>query len=204
MFSKNMNEPPEPGPAPPLTESQRRILLDVARQSIRHGLEHDRPLPVNPADYDERLGTPGASFVTLHLGNELRGCIGSLEAHRPLITDVACNAYAAAFQDPRFPPLTAAELAGLKIHISVLNPPEPMECKSEEDLLQQLRPGIDGLILEERGIHRGTFLPSVWRSLPDPRQFLRQLKLKAGLAPDYWSDTLRVSRYTTESFGDEN
>jgi len=176
--------------------------LDIARRSIAHGLEQRTPLPVDPAAYDERLRAPGASFVTLHLGDELRGCIGSLEARRPLVSDVACNAYAAAFQDPRFPPLSRDELPALRIHISVLSEATPLHFISENDLLRQLRPGVDGLILEEGESHRSTFLPSVWSSLPDPRQFLQQLKLKAGLPPDYWSDSLRVLRYTTESFGE--
>ncbi len=201
MSSQNMNRPPDTAGAT-LSRRQREILLDIARRSIVHGLERHGPLAVDPDDYDARLRAPGASFVTLHLGKELRGCIGSLEAHRPLVSDVASNAYAAAFQDPRFPPLTAGELPALRIHISVLSAATPLRFTSEADLLRQLRPAVDGLILEEGEIHRGTFLPSVWSSLPDPRQFLRQLKLKAGLPPDYWSDTLRVSRYTTESFGE--
>ncbi len=201
MSSKNMNKPPEHDAAT-LTAAQRRTLLDIARRSIVHGLEHHAPLTVEPADYEGPLREPRASFVTLHLGEALRGCIGSLEARRPLVCDVAHNAFAAAFQDPRFPPLSAAELQALRIHISVLSAPQPLHFTSQEDLLRQLRPGIDGLILEEGEVYRGTFLPSVWASLPEPRQFLAQLKLKAGLPPDYWSDTLRVWRYTTESFGD--
>ncbi|MFQ5487610.1 MAG: AmmeMemoRadiSam system protein A [Gammaproteobacteria bacterium] len=196
-----MNKPPETESAT-LSRQQRETLLDIARRSIVHGLEWHSPLAVDPADYDARLRAPGASFVTLYLGNELRGCIGSLEARRPLVSDVASNACAAAFQDPRFLPLTAGELPALHIHISVLSEATPLHFSSEEDLLRQLRPGVDGLILEEAEIHRGTFLPSVWSSLPDPRRFLQQLKLKAGLPADYWSDTLRVLRYTTESFGE--
>jgi AmmeMemoRadiSam system protein A len=130
---------------------------------------------------------------------ELRGCIGSLEAYRPLVEDVAHNAYAAAFSDPRFTPLSETELIDVEFHISVLTPAAPMHFESEADLLSQLRPGIDGLVLEDAG-HRGTFLPSVWESLPDAAQFLQHLKMKAGLPADYWSDNLKVSRYTSESF----
>ena len=180
--------------------SDRQILLEVARESIRHGLEHGRPLHVNVAEYPETLQQPGASFVTLNIGGELRGCIGSLEAIRPLVEDVADNAYAAAFRDPRFPPLSEAEYPRLEYHISILGPSEPMQFESEEDLIRQLRPGVDGLVLSDRG-RRGTFLPSVWQSLPEPRDFLRHLKQKAGLPPDYWSDTLQVARYTVEEFG---
>ncbi|MDZ7804204.1 AmmeMemoRadiSam system protein A [Thiohalophilus sp.] len=179
---------------------QRQQLLAIARQSIQHGLQHGRPLSVNPQDYDEPLQQPGASFVTLNLHGQLRGCIGSLEAHRPLVVDVAQNAYAAAFRDPRFPPLSDSEFPQLEYHISLLNPAEPMQFTSESDLIAQLRPHVDGLILEDRG-HRGTFLPAVWDSLPEPEQFWQHLKLKAGLPANYWSDSLKVSRYTVEEFG---
>ena len=184
-----------------LADEHRRILLDVAVQSIRHGLAHGGPLPVRAEDFPEPLRALRATFVTLEREGELRGCIGMLEATRPLVQDVAANACAAAFSDPRFPPLRAAELPGLDVHISVLSPPEPLEFESETALVQQLRPGVDGLILDERG-HRGTFRPSVWDSLASPWAFLEHLKLKAGLAPGYWSPTLRAWRYTTESFGD--
>jgi AmmeMemoRadiSam system protein A len=113
---------------------------------------------------------------------------------------VAQNAYAAAFSDPRFPPLREGEFEELDIHISILSPAEAMHFTSEADLLQQLRPGEDGLVMEE-GFRRGTFLPSVWEQLPTPELFLRHLKQKAGLPADYWSSTLEVSRYTTHSFG---
>jgi len=180
-----------------IDDNQRRQLLSIARQSIQHGLQHGRPLTISLDDYGEPLQHPAASFVTLMLNRQLRGCIGSLEAHRPLVIDVAENAFAAAFRDPRFAPLTAAEFPDLEYHISLLNPAEPMQFRDEADLLKQLRPQVDGLILEDQG-HRGTFLPSVWESLPRPEQFLQQLKLKAGLPADYWSDTLKVSRYTVE------
>lgn len=184
----------------PFPEEQREILLDTAWQSIRHGLPHGTALKVRPEQFAPPLCDPGASFVTLHSGGQLRGCIGSLEAFRPLVSDVAENACAAAFRDPRFVAVTQGELADLTLHISVLSAPQALTFASEQDLLQQIRPGIDGLILEENS-RRGTFLPTVWESLPDPRQFLQNLKLKAGLPPHYWSDTIRVWRYTTECFG---
>ncbi|HKJ77676.1 MAG TPA: AmmeMemoRadiSam system protein A [Gammaproteobacteria bacterium] len=182
-----------------LDEPDRNILLSVAEDSIRHGLEQGRPLPVTAADYPEALRPQRATFVTLERSGELRGCIGSLEAVRPLVEDVAHNAFAAAFSDPRFPPLATSERADLEVSISVLSPPEPMAFESEADLVRQLRPGVDGLILEEKG-RRGTFLPAVWSSLPQPHRFFEQLKLKAGLPPDYWSPTVQAARYTTESF----
>ena len=191
------------GPTPStdtLTEDERDRLLAIAQESVRHGLLQGSPLPVHPAEYPIPLKALRASFVTLHLGGQLRGCMGHLEALQPLVVDVAENAYAAAFRDPRFSPVRATELDGLEYQVSVLSPATPLRFASEADLLGQLRPGVDGLILRE-GARRGTFLPSVWTSLPEPAQFLTQLKLKAGLAPNHWSDTLQVSRYTTESFG---
>jgi uncharacterized protein len=176
------------------------MLLGVAAGSIEHGLNQGSPLEPDPHDYPVALQAERASFVTLHIAGALRGCIGVLDAVRPLVLDVAHNAFAAAFQDPRFPPLTRAELPHLEIHISILTPPQPMRFSSEADLLGQIRPGIDGLILEDRG-RRGTFLPSVWEQLPDPAEFLEHLRHKAGLPWGHWSDTLAVSRYTAESFG---
>lgn len=189
------------GAAQTLGPAERRALLDLARASIRHGLAEHRPLAIEPLDYPPALREPRAVFVTLNREGQLRGCIGHLQACQPLAQDVAENAYAAAFRDPRFPPLGADELADLEVHISVLSPPEPLAVASQAELLARVRPGVDGLILEDDG-HRGTFLPAVWESLPRPADFLRHLKVKAGLPPDYWSDALRVSRYTAEAFGD--
>jgi AmmeMemoRadiSam system protein A len=180
------------------TDSQQQQLLNTARESIQEGLERARPLAVE-ADPDTPFATPGACFITLKIDGQLRGCIGSLEAYRPLIIDVAENAYAAAFQDPRFAPLTQPELARLNLSLSILSPAESMAFDSQEDLLRQLRPGIDGLILQA-GAQRGTFLPSVWESLQQANRFLDHLKLKAGLPEDYWSDSVQVWRYTTDSF----
>ncbi len=184
-----------------LNEQQRDILLKTARASIRTGLSKGHPLAVNPADFEEALQAERATFVTLNERGELRGCIGHLEAIQPLIKDVADNAFSAAFQDSRFPPVSDQEFDQLEIHISVLSPPQPLSFLSEEDLLRQIRPGVDGLILED-GYYRGTFLPSVWEQLPRKEEFLAHLKLKAGLPANYWSDSLRVSRYTTESFSE--
>jgi uncharacterized protein len=176
---------------------QRQTLLELAHYSIAQGLATKKALVINHSDYDPELQLERACFVTLHLNGQLRGCIGSLQARRSLVDDVAENAFAAAFRDPRFNPLQPSELASLNISISVLTAAEPMSFNSEEDLIQQLKPDIDGLILQD-GNRRGTFLPSVWEQLPTPREFLQHLKHKAGLPADYWSDTLQVSRYTTE------
>ena len=180
-----------------MNRKNRKLLLKTARDAIKHGLNKGCPLAVNLEDYPKELSKTGASFVTLEKNGHLRGCIGMLEATRPLIEDIAENAYSAAFRDPRFPPIDENELEQLDIHLSILSPSEPILFVSEEDLISQIRPGIDGLIIQE-GARRGTFLPSVWESLSKPEQFLNHLKQKAGLPADYWSDTLRVYRYTTE------
>jgi len=182
-----------------LTDAQKSELLALARASIAHGLKTGSPSSIELNAYPTELTEQRASFVTLERKGQLRGCIGMLEAIRPLVQDISENAFSAAFRDPRFPPLTAGELADLDIHISILTAAEPMHFDSEADLVRQLQPHVDGLILQE-GHRRGTFLPSVWEQLPEPEQFLRHLKQKAGLAGDYWSDSLKVYRYSTEMF----
>jgi AmmeMemoRadiSam system protein B/AmmeMemoRadiSam system protein A len=182
-----------------LTEDVRAVLLTIAEDSVGHGLDHGKALSVAATDYAPPLSRAGASFITLSHGKRLRGCIGSLAAQRPLITDVALNAYASAFSDPRFAKLGRDELQGLDLGISVLSDPAPIEVQSEDELLAGLRPGIDGLILRD-GSHRATFLPQVWDQLGEPKTFLSHLKRKAKLAEDHWSDSMRFWRYTTESF----
>ncbi len=191
-----------PTPGQMLNPRQRQTLLTMARRAIAHGIYQGQPLWVDPADYEAELSAKRATFVTIQENGDLRGCIGHLEAMQPLVRDVAENAFAAAFRDPRFPPLSARELGLLHIEISVLTPPVPLVFSSEEELLTLIKPGHDGLILEA-GHARGTFLPAVWESLPNPVDFLRQLKRKAGLPPDYWSDRVRLRRYQTESFGED-
>ena len=185
------------------SNSETSALLAVALESIKSGLEYGRPVQLDIGEFPADLTAPRASFVTLNQGEALRGCIGSLEAHTSLVQSVADNAYAAAFRDPRFPGLSASELGELSIQVSVLSPLVPVMVASEEELLTKMVPGEAGWVLQEER-HRGTFLPSVWSSLAEPADFLKQLKVKAGLAPDYWSSTLQFWRYTTESFGDES
>ncbi len=180
-----------------LPEADKKLLHNLAFTSIRHGLDTGHPLKLNLTDFPKELKVHRASFVTLERQGQLRGCIGMLEAERPLVEDIVQNAYAAAFRDPRFLPLSKNEIHDLDLHISILSPAEAMQFNSESDLLAQLRPGIDGLILQE-GHRRGTFLPSVWEQLPDPAQFLQQLRQKAGLPADYWSNTIKIARYSTE------
>lgn len=181
-----------------LDAAARARLIAAARAAIGDGVAGREPLPPRLDDHPPVLRAPGATFVTLDHGGTLRGCVGTLEACRPLVVDAAWNAYAAAFRDPRFPALTCAELERIDVCVSILSPPEPLRFRSEEELLEQLRPGVDGLILSE-GERQGTFLPAVWTSVTDRRAFLLHLKLKAGLPADYWSDTIKVSRYTTFS-----
>jgi len=189
--------------ASPLGPMQRATLMAVARGSIEHGLAHGRPLQVTPSEYHRDLKAVRASFVTLQKRGQLRGCIGHLEAVQPVVVDVAENAFAAAFRDPRFNPLTAAEWQDIDVHLSLLTPPEAMRFTDEADLVGQIRAGEDGLILQD-GPNRGTFLPSVWESLPDPVDFLVHLKHKAGLAANHWSDSVEIYRYHTESFGESD
>lgn len=179
-----------------LSSREQQDLLKLAADSIEVGLKGGQ-LEVDLDAYSKTLRDPGASFVTVHVRDELHGCIGSLEIRRALAIDVVKNARAAAFDDPRFDALTQQESENLYIHISVLSSPETIECASEDDVVRQLRPGIDGVILED-GVSRATYLPSVWEMLPDPQQFVQQLKRKAGLSLDHWSETMKLQRYTTE------
>jgi AmmeMemoRadiSam system protein A len=167
------------------------ILLAIARGAIARSLGAPAP------EYDDGpwLTEPGASFVTLMRRGELRGCIGSLMAERPLRQDIESNALAAAFRDPRFPPVALPEYADIAVEVSVLSALEPIAVENEAQLLTLLRPGIDGVLLEY-GSRRSTFLPQVWEQLPEPRAFLAHLKQKAGLHMDFWAEDIRLSRYT--------
>lgn len=180
-----------------LLERHGATLLHVAAASIENGLPTGKPLPVTLDDYPPDLREKGAAFVTLKHGQKLRGCIGTFIAHRPLVADVAENAFSAAFRDPRFKPVARDEIAGLTLSISVLSAHQPMRFESEADLLSQLRPRRDGLIIED-GNRRGLFLPIVWEQLPEPALFLEHLKRKAGLARDHWSPAFRASRFVAE------
>ncbi len=183
---------------PELTPEQQQTLLRLARQSIEQALRGQPPRL--PADLDPRLLEPGAVFVTLTLAGALRGCIGSLVAHRPLAEDVQQNALAAAFDDPRFSPLTADELPHVHIEISLLTPYRPLAYRDADELLRLLRPGIDGVLLES-GWHRATFLPQVWEHFSDPQEFLAHLCLKAGLPANAWRwPQTRIYVYQVEKF----
>ncbi len=185
-----------------LLDTHGATLLRVAATSIKHGLDFERPVGVDMGDYPEALRDEGASFVTLKRDDRLRGCIGSPSAYRPLIVDVAENGFAAAFKDSRFAKLSRDELTGLAVSISVLSPTSPMTFGTEFELLAQLRPNIDGLIIQA-GDRRALFLPQVWESLPRPGQFLEKLKIKAGLDGDFWSGDIKAWRFVAESVSSE-
>lgn len=171
-------------------------LLDIARGAIQQTL-----FGVEPRSFDAAwLKQPGASFVTLHKSGELRGCIGSLQAVRPLAHDVAQNALAAAFRDPRFPALTGAEWPQCEVEVSLLCAARPLRFSDEADLLDQIKAGEDGLILEAEG-RKATFLPQVWQSVPDKRAFLHELIRKAGLPKETRLTNCTISRYRVMKFG---
>lgn len=181
-----------------LLDRHGETLLRIAAASIEHGLRNGQPLPVAVDEHPEELRSPAACFVTLNAAGKLRGCVGSAEAHRALVEDVAENGFAAAFLDSRFPKLAADERFSLRISISVLSRPEPMSFADEDDLLRQLRPGSDGLIIKAQG-RRALFLPQVWAAVGEPREFLAHLKEKAGLARDHWPTDVSGWRFTAES-----
>ena len=173
-----------------LDPAQGRVLTAIARASIADALG----CASAPAPDAAWLHESGACFVTLTQAGELRGCIGTIDPHRPLGEDVRANARAAALRDPRFAPLTAQELDQTRIEVSVLTPREELAFTSQADALRQLRPGTDGIVLEF-GAHRGTFLPQVWDQLPTPDQFMAALLRKAGLPQGFWAPGVRLFRY---------
>ena len=171
------------------------VLLPIARATIARTLGAE----VAAREDASWLAELGATFVTLKKNGALRGCIGSLEARRPLLLDVKANALAAAFRDPRFPPVTHEELEALRIEVSLLSPMSPIDFESEDDAAARLRPFEDGVVLAY-GLARGTFLPQVWEDLPDPANFLRELKRKAGLPLSFWAEGVQLYRYTVSKW----
>jgi AmmeMemoRadiSam system protein A len=186
-----------------LSEDEGLYLLQLARHTIEAALDSGTLPPPSPPSI-ERLQAPGASFVTLTLhGGALRGCIGSLVARRPLVEDIRANALAAAFEDPRFSPLTREELPYIAVEISVLTEPEPLTYRDPQDLIAQLRPHVDGVVIQQ-GWRRATFLPQVWEQLPIPDEFLSHLCYKAGLPAAAWQKgDLAVSVYQVRIFEEE-
>jgi AmmeMemoRadiSam system protein A len=178
------------------TEENGRRLVEFARQTIVHAL--GGPSAVRPAGaWFER---PAATFVTLTRSGALHGCIGSIVPRRTMLDDVEHNALAAAFSDPRSPPYRAEHLPEMGVEVTLLGPLEKMEFTDEADAIRQMVPHVDGLVLRFSGF-RGTFLPQVWDSLEDPAHFLDELKVKAGLRPDFWAPGVEISRFRVQKWG---
>ena len=176
-----------------------QTLLQIARAAISSVLKQ----PLQAPEDAPWLQQPGACFVTLTQRGQLRGCIGSLEARRSLLVDIKANAVAAALHDPRFSPLTLAELAGTEVEVSLLSPMQPVFFSDEADALSQLRPGVDGVVFGFES-HRSTFLPQVWEQLPVATEFMAHLKRKAGLPPNFWDPCVRLHRYTVDKWKESN
>ena len=184
-----------------LTLEEQTILLRLAREALEHGVRGKEPPPLEQETLSENLRAIGSSFITLTVGGQLRGCIGSLEPHQSLAEDVREHTIAAALRDPRFAPVTEQELSGIEIEISRLTRPIPLEYKDADDLLSRLCPHVDGVVICE-GLHRrATFLPQVWEKLPNPVDFLDNLCYKMGAEPDLWRKKhLEILTYRVEEF----
>jgi AmmeMemoRadiSam system protein A len=183
-----------------IPENPGKILLPIARAAISKALNQ---LHVTVAKDAPWLQEQGATFVTLTQHETLRGCIGTLEAYRPLLLDVEANAVAAALRDPRFAPLTLAELANTQIEVSLLSTMQPLRFSDQLDALAKLRPGVDGVAFEFGG-HRSTFLPQVWETLPEAATFMAYLKQKAGLHAEFWDEKVKLYRYTVSKWTEKN
>ena len=177
-----------------LDQQERLILVGLARQALEHAVRHRKIMSIGSEFEHNRLNQPAACFVTLHIEDRLRGCVGTVEAYRPLFDDIAENAFNAARLDPRFNPVTKSELQHIRVSLSLLTAPEVLTINDEDELRQQIVPGRDGLILKA-GMRRGLFLPAVWEQIPDVADFLQHLKRKAGLKVNFWSRDIEISRF---------
>lgn len=183
-----------------LTLEEKQTLLRLARDAMERGVKGEKLSPLDRSVLPPHLREPGASFITLTVHGELRGCIGALEAHQPLAEDVREHAIASALEDPRFPPVREEELNSIQIEVSRLTRPTPLEYRDAQDLLSKLHPHVDGVILRY-GFHRATFLPQVWEKIPDSARFLDNLCYKMGVNSDLWrSKHLDVLTYQVEEF----
>ena len=185
-----------------LNENEKKTLLSLARVSIINAVNKESPMQVDVIKYSRLLQENGASFVTLTKGGQLRGCIGTLDAYRPLVQDVCEHAAAAALSDYRFPPVTRQEVSNIAIEISRLTSPEEISYDEPEDILKVVRPGSDGVLIHSN-FGRATFLPQVWGKLPKPEQFFTHLCQKMGAPGDLWRhEILQVSVYQVEEFSE--
>ncbi|MBI5963753.1 MAG: AmmeMemoRadiSam system protein A [Chloroflexi bacterium] len=187
-----------------LTDEEKQTLLHLAREAMEHAVKGKKLSPLDMSSLTPRLRENGASFVTLTINDELRGCIGALEAYQPLAVDVREHAIAAALEDPRFRPVDESELNRIKLEVSRLTAPRLLEYSSGGELLVKLNPHVDGVILKD-GRRRATFLPQVWEKIPDPAEFLNHLCEKMGARSNLWRDTkLQVFVYQVEEFHEKN
>jgi AmmeMemoRadiSam system protein A len=186
-----------------LSEDEGKYLLDLARKTIKNRLSNSEPPRIDPETVPQKLQERLGTFVTVTIDGNLRGCIGHIIPRETLIEGIRENALNAAFRDPRFPPLTQEEFDQIELEISILTRPQELAYTDANDLLAKLRPGVDGVIIK-RGYHEATFLPQVWEQLPDKKEFLTHLCLKAGLSPDSWKkEKLVVSTYQVQAFEEE-
>lgn len=185
-----------------LTSTEKSILLNIAREALENSVRGEALETINLDELPDKLREKGASFVTLTIEGYLRGCIGGLEATCSLAEDVQQHAIAAAFNDYRFPPVRSDELDDITIEISYLTPPLPLIYKDPSDLLDRLRPGVDGVVIRD-GMRRATFLPQVWEKIPEPEAFLNMLCQKMGTSPDLWQKKIvEVLTYQVEKFSE--
>lgn len=183
-----------------LTLEEQKILLHIAREAIEYRVRGGKLPPIQTASLTSNLREEGATFVTLTIGGQLRGCIGALEAYQPLADDVREHAVAAALEDSRFPPLREDELSRIQIEVSRLTRPVPLEYQDADDLISKLRPNVDGVLIKD-GLRRATFLPQVWEKLPDPSEFMDNLCYKMGVGHHHWRNKhLDVFIYQVEEF----
>ncbi|HEY5729088.1 MAG TPA: AmmeMemoRadiSam system protein A [Anaerolineales bacterium] len=183
-----------------LTRKEQQILLRMAREAMEHAVRGEKPPPLDPSTLAPALREEGATFVTLTISGQLRGCIGTLDAYQPLAADVREHAIAAALEDPRFPPVSEDELSRIQVEVSRLTRPAPLEYKDADDLVSRLRPHVDGVILKD-GFRKATFLPQVWEKIPDPTKFLDNLCYKMGASDNLWRKKhLEVLVYQVDEF----
>jgi AmmeMemoRadiSam system protein A len=187
-----------------LTDGEKQTLLRLAREAMEHVVRGKKLPFLDKSSLAPHLRENGASFVTLTINGNLRGCIGALEAYQPLAEDVREHAVAAALEDPRFPPVDENELSGIRLEVSRLTAPYPLAYSSSEELLTKLRPHVDGVVLKDE-YRRATFLPQVWGQIPDPAEFLDHLCAKMGAKPNLWRNSkLQVYIYQVEEFYEKN
>ena len=183
-----------------LTLEEQQTLLRMAREAMTFRVKGEALPPLDVSSLTERLRADGASFVTLTMRGELRGCVGALEAYQPLAEDVREHAVAAALEDPRFPPVSERDLRAIQLEISRLTRPHPLEHKDAAELLSKLKPRVDGVILRD-DMRRATFLPQVWKKIPQPDEFMDNLCYKVGANYDLWRKKhLEVLTYQVEEF----